>query len=477
MPRVGPSVVAGCFALAFVFSGPSDARADDAPSPSPSAPAPPMPPPPPGLGSKHRLSDDDYARKEDGGYFTGVPLFAYDPNFGYGFGARAYYYYDGHRGDPLFAYTPYLHRLIVQAFISTAGAQDQLIDYDAPSIFGPLWRARATLEYEAANAWPYYGIGTRSLAPLSFPGQPGVTFSSANAYGRATSAVQPNGTTYALYNLFGFQRPTLQLGLERLLLGGVVRPFIGLGFSYARITDYTGKQTDATAPNGATVQAPEATTFLAADCAAHRVLGCNGGFDNVLRLALSIDTRDFEPDPNSGVYTELSTEFATSALGSQFDYVRAMLSVRGFYSPIPKVTDLVLAVRELYEIQTTGTPFFSQETLPFIDDNHAGLGGFRTLRGFAQNRFVGPVIVLSNYEVRWTFVKFRALGQGFGIMAVPFMDIGRVFDNVKQTTFADWKRTQGGGIRIAWNEATIIMCDFGVSDEGTGLYVNFNHIF
>lgn len=170
--------------------------------------------------------------------------------------------------------------------------------------------------------------------------------------------------------------------------------------------------TNATAPNGATVRAPEATTFLAADCAAHRVLGCNGGFDNVLRLALSIDTRDFEPDPNSGVYTELSTELATRALGSQFDYVRAMLSVRGFYSPIPKVADLVLAARGLYEIQTSGTPFFSQEMLPFIDDNHAGLGGFRTLRGFAQNRFVGPVIVLTNYEVRWTFVKFHALKRG-----------------------------------------------------------------
>jgi hemolysin activation/secretion protein len=154
-----------------------------------------------------------------------------------------------------------------------------------------------------------------------------------------------------------------------------------------------------------------------------------------------------------------------------------MLSVRAFYSPVPKVTDLVLAARVLYEIQTSGTPFFSQETLPFIDDNHAGLGGFRTLRGFAQNRFVGPVIGLTNYEVRWTFVKFRVLGQGIGVMAVPFMDIGRVFDNVSQTTLAGWKRTEGGGLRIAWNEATIIMMDFGVSSEGTGLYLNFNHIF
>lgn len=62
-------------------------------------------------------------------------------------------------------------------------------------------------------------------------------------------------------------------------------------------------------------------------------------------------------------------------------------------------------------------------------------------------------------------------------MAVPFLDIGRVFDNVRQTTFAGWKRTQGGGLRVAWNEATIIMIELGVSEEGTGLYINFNHIF
>jgi hemolysin activation/secretion protein len=115
--------------------------------------------------------------------------------------------------------------------------------------------------------------------------------------------------------------------------------------------------------------------------------------------------------------------------------------------------------------------------MPFIDDNHAGLGGFRTLRGFRQNRFVGPTIVLTNYEIRYTFVHFRVLKQGFALMVVPFMDIGRVFDNPGQTTLSGWARTQGAGFRIAWNEATIIMIDYGVSDEDSGLYVNFNHIF
>jgi hemolysin activation/secretion protein len=157
--------------------------------------------------------------------------------------------------------------------------------------------------------------------------------------------------------------------------------------------------------------------------------------------------------------------------------MRVMFSVRGFYSPFPRYADLVLAARGVYEVQTKGTPFFSQTLMPFIDDNHAGLGGFRTLRGFAQNRFVGPIIALTNYEVRWTFAKFHVLGEGFGLILAPFIDIGRVFDNVGQTSLADWQRSQGAGLRIAWNEATIIMFDYGFSNEDSGLYLNFNHIF
>jgi hypothetical protein len=468
---------------AWIFVGltiPSTAAADEptGASGSPSARAVPSTPPP-GVAAKQHLSDEDYARKVQGGYFTGVPLFAYDPNLGFGFGGRLYYYYDGYRDNPLFAYTPYLDRVFAQAFATTGGAQDHLIDYDAPALPDADYRVRATLEFEAAQDWPYFGTGTRSMAPLSFPGAPGRTFAKMSDYTNAASAIQANGTTYARYNLYDFQRPVMQLALERNLLGGVLRSLVGANISYVKLHDYTGElvPTGAQDSSGHTLHAPEAQTLLAADCASGRLLGCGGGWDNVLRLALSIDTRDFEPDPNSGVYAELSGEYGTKALGSQYQYMRLMLSVRGFYSPIPRYADLVLAVRGLYEIETSGTPFFSESLLPFIDDDHAGLGGLKTLRGYAQNRFVGPVMTLTNYEVRWTFAKFHLLKQGVALIAVPFVDMGRVFDNVGQTTLRGWKRTQGGGLHVAWNEATVLLIDYGFSDEDSGLYLNFNHMF
>jgi hypothetical protein len=55
--------------------------------------------------------------------------------------------------------------------------------------------------------------------------------------------------------------------------------------------------------------------------------------------------------------------------------------------------------------------------------------------------------------------------------------MGRVFDRVSETSLKHWARGQGAAFRVAWNEATIISMDYGFSEEDTGLYVTFNHIF
>src|SRR6186713_2217301 len=118
---------------------------------------PARPAPPPGFDSKQPLSPDDYARKNEGGYFTGLPLFNFDPNTGFGFGARAYYYYNGAKSDPLFAYTPYLHRVFLQAFVSTRGLQFHWLDYDAPAVAGSSYRIRAQAIYARNTDQHFFG--------------------------------------------------------------------------------------------------------------------------------------------------------------------------------------------------------------------------------------------------------------------------------------------------------------------------------
>jgi hypothetical protein len=462
-PRASFGVACALFVASFAsFS--SRAAADE------------IPPPPPGFGSKQHLSEEDYAKKKEGGYFTGLPLANYDPNTGFGFGARLYYYWDGEKKDPLFAYTPYEHRFFANAFFTTGGLQFHWLDYDAPAIAGSPWRIRSQLIYERNTNRNYFGIDTRAQGSLSFPGDPR-NFSSFDKYADAQSRVQPDGTTYGNYDKMFFERPIWVMGVERSLIGGLMRSIFGFQFSDARIEDYTGKLTDAKDASGADVKAPEAPTRLRLDCDAHRIVGCPGGWDNTLRVGLAFDSRDFEPDPNNGIFADVEADFGTRYLGSEYDYVRLMMAARGYYSPIPKLADLVLAARGVYEVQSQGAPFFSMDIFPFTEDPRAGMGGLRTLRGFKQDRFVGHVMAMSNFEIRWTFAQTKILGQRFAFIGVPFLDMGRVFDTMRDTSFQHWNRAQGAGLRIAWNLATIIMVDYGVSEEDSGLYINFTHIF
>jgi outer membrane protein assembly factor BamA len=221
----------------------------------------------------------------------------------------------------------------------------------------------------------------------------------------------------------------------------------------------------------------EAPTRLATDCAAGKVVGCGGGRDDFLRLGISYDTRDFEPDPNSGVFVDAAIDAGTVALGSQFDYVRFMIAARGYWSPIADKADLVVAGRAVFEAQTKGAPFFSMDTFPFTEDPRAGLGGHRTMRGFKQDRFVGSVMTLANLELRWTFTRFVVWKQKLALIVAPFVDVGRPYDDLSQLQLTGWRGDYGGAFRIAWNLATIITVDYGRSSEDSGFFVNFNHIF
>jgi hypothetical protein len=428
-----------------------------------------LPAPPDWLRWKRQLAPDDLARKNEGGYVTGLPLWNYDPNTGYGFGARAYYYDNGARDDALFAYTPYRYRLFLQGFASTGGLQYHWLDLDAPYIGATPYRVRGQLIYARAKLKTYFGVGARTMDELTFPGS-SRTYGSYADYQRDLDRVTAVGTTYSLYNLVDVEQPLLITSIERELFGGRLRPFFGLGFSYTTLRDYTGQEVEA-------IEAPSAPTRLRDDCASGVVVGCKGGWDNTVRFAIAFDTRDFEPDPNAGVFADAALQLGTAALGSEYDYSRFLVAVRHYDSPMPTVADLVVAWRAMFMVQTRGAPFFSMNNLPFTEDTRYGLGGLRTLRGFKQDRFIGHVMTLANLELRWTFGRFEALGQEFAVMTTPFIDYGAVFDEVGDVELRDWRRAQGAGLRIAWNQATILMADYGFSDEDQGLYINFAHIF
>jgi|GEM_PF-181724 len=433
-----------------------------------------IPPPPPGFDFKRPLTPEDYKRKHEGGYFTGLPLANFDPNTGAGFGARAYYYFNGRSDNPLFGYTPYLHRLFIQGFATTKGLQFHWLDWDAPAIFGSAFRVRSQSVWYRNTSQHYYGLGTASMDALTFTGA-GQSYDTFAEYNSDLRAVRPDGTTLSRYDHVDLMRPISLLSIERTFFNGLIRPLVGVAISHATIRDFTGRQVSADDENGGETEAEMGTTRYEEDCAT--LIGCEGGWDNYLRLGVSFDTRDFEPDPNSGAFVDAALDLGSAALGSEYDYARFLVAARYFWSPMPEVTDLVLAGRATFMAQTPGTPWFSQSTLPYTEDTRTGLGGLRTLRGYQQDRFVGQIVTLTNFEARWNFYRFHLGSEKFGLFLVPFLDMGRVYDNAKEVSFKNWARAQGAGFRISWNMATIISADYGFSEEDSGLYINFNHQF
>lgn len=476
------SSVASRFALCLAFgvahlTTTAAVRADEPQTvtPAPERPLPYF------MRNKRRMTASSVADKQEHGYFTGLPLINSDPDTGIGFGARVLHFDNGARDDVMFEATPYRHRAYAQAFFTTTGRQYHTLDFDAPYVQSSPYRLRASFVYEKNIAANYFGVGARSLDRLSFPGST-ERFARLDEYTSALRSVQPDGTAFTRFNQYILERPKLNATIERDFFGGVVRGLIGVSVAYASVRQWTGENVvaDDAASGAEGIEARQATTRLDGDCAAGRVIGCGGGLDNTLKLGVAYDTRDFEPAPGSGLFVELTGELSGKYTLSEYDWARVTLSPRAYVRPFPKLADLVIAGRLVGSVQSAGTPFFDLNQLSFADENRPGLGGLRTLRGFKQDRFVGPIVALATLELRWTFYEFAVkLGrrQHFGLMLAPFLDVGRVFDSMSDLELRRFRNGQGAGFRIAWNQATIIVLDYGVSREGSTLYVNFNHPF
>jgi outer membrane protein assembly factor BamA len=432
------------------------------------------------VSARGPLDPYELARKQEGVYPTVLPLIDSDPDTGFGLGAQGFLYWDGDRSDPLFAYAPYRHRLYAQLLATSNGYQHYEIGYDAPYLLDSALRLRAQIYYEKNIAANYFGRGASTMGDLGLSAAGGRTYSTFGDYTSALDQIRLGNVAYTLYNKYSLEDPTLATTLERSLAGGLVRVQLGFGGQYVKIRDYTGTRTQGDDPTtGATgMPATMGTTRLEEDCRAARIVGCGGGVNDTIKLGVALDTRDYEPDPNAGVFVDLTGELSNRYVGSDYDYARVTFSPRLFYSPLPRLADLVLAGRVVYSVQTDGVPFFAMNGLALTDQDRQGLGGLWTMRGYKQDRFVGPVSALANAEVRWTFAMLpRLLGEDFSLQLAPFVDVGRVFDHVGDFTFAGWRSGEGVGLHVLWNKATVIVIDYGVSSEDQGLYMDFGQQF
>ncbi len=205
-------------------------------------------------------------------------------------------------------------------------------------------------------------------------------------------------------------------------------------------------------------------------------MGYEGGWTNFARIGIALDTRDFEPDPNNGVYIDYAFEISDGALGSEYDYFRSTTGLRGYVSPF---RNFVVAGRMAYTDSSGDVPFYEMSTFAFLLNRYNGLGGYRTLRGYMEDRFVAKTMTMGNLEMRYRFAEITPGGQRFAFKVIAFYDVGNVYDNavdpVDEPRWGDYKQAYGGGLVIAWNMNTIIHFYYGVSAEESAISINFMH--
>jgi len=137
----------------------------------------------------------------------------------------------------------------------------------------------------------------------------------------------------------------------------------------------------------------------------------------------------------------------------------------------------VLAERLTYTMQFGDVPFYSMATIPVTDGDFRGLGGYATLRGFVQNRFVGTAAALANTELRWTLGETTFLKQHLRLWRCHSWTRAACLIPCATRLSRVGKIDGGAGLRLAWELATVVSFDYGRSSEGSLFYMELGHQF
>lgn len=432
-----------------------------------------------------RIGDADLARKKEGTFLTAIPDLSSDPVTGFGFGARTNTYWNGERDNPLFPYTPYLARLKANAAYYTSNARELVLSVDIPYYKATRWRYKLDFKAQQNPANLYFGSSENTLGALRLPsaGAGGNTYSTFKQYDKARKTLRPGMggeahlVTDALSNRFMESELMLNLKADYALGKGKWRVMAGYEIQSLRYHTFEGTMADAIDAAGNKTEAPNGTSLLRRDFAEGKVYGLDGGWVSLIQAAIIYDTRDFEPDPTKGIYAELGNEFSAPAIGSAFAFNKLFLQGR-VYQKIPVGPRTVFAARVAAgNIFGDKAPFFEFQDQWSPDGSINALGGKQSLRGFRANRFLARSMWFANMEVRARFAEANFLKQHFSFAMAPFFDAGTVRDHWQDLNLTNIRYAYGAGVRMGWNQSTILSLDYGISKEDKLLFFGLGQVF
>ncbi len=401
--------------------------------------------------------------------FGGVPVVAYDQDVGFKYGIvlNLYHYGDGTR------YPLYDHSLYLEWSRTTKGSGINQLIWDTDKLIP---NVRTTLEasYLTEQTLDFYGFNG-SKAYFDYP------------------LMNKDDAGYLSTGFYRLERKMLRLRAD--FVGDIIKDrlnwFAGLEYYNNKVASVDKEK----------LGMPDVTTLYEYYTKEWNIIAqdqAEGGQQTLIKAGVIYDTRDNEPNPMKGIWTEAMVLFAPKGLSNtDYGYTRLSITHRQYFTLIPR--DLNFAYRLSYQAKLGGTmPFYM---LPFVFnsppwDTKNGLGGAKNIRGVMRNRVVGDDFFYGNLELRWKFIHFQFLKQNVYLALAGFLDGGMVTDDydidisaVPQEwmyLFPDRKESlhlsTGGGFHFAMNQNFIITVDYGFplneQDGPNGaLYINLNFLF
>ncbi|EJL6342875.1 BamA/TamA family outer membrane protein [Vibrio cholerae] len=188
------------------------------------------------------------------------------------------------------------------------------------------------------------------------------------------------------------------------------------------------------------------------DAAAELKPGVNSGS----LIGLEYDTRDFEPNPQSGSYINLEWSDYRDRYGSDFDYQQWVFNLRHYQ----RLTPQTIFAMEWFNQSFTGE-------VPWFD--HAMLGDDQRMRGYYQGQYRDKHFATAQFEIRHSFNARHGMVAwlGSGSTASQFADLAE----------SEWLPTLGVGYRFAFKARINVRIDLGVGKQNNGFYFQINEAF
>ncbi|HTH65559.1 MAG TPA: BamA/TamA family outer membrane protein [Gemmatimonadales bacterium] len=294
---------------------------------------------------------------------------------------------------------------------STQGSYLVEVDAQAPALWEG-WRVAVTLDALRANRLGYFGIGN-------------------DTHFDTDSNTPFTPYFYRVSRTSDLARLTLQrrlIGPLRLLAGGT------LEHTTFRILPGDG--------------------LFARDRAAG-IADSSPWNDAALRAGLVVDTRDNEIDPHTGILAE-------ALIATAQRYNRTTVGVQAYVHPTERI---MLAGRVVGE-RMSGAPSISvMQVIESSARPYVGVGGYRSLRGYYDSRFIGPDKLLGGLEARYALLYAPTILE---VKLVGFYDVGRVFGsgNAFQLTTRGLHSSAGGELMIRFGRNGVLVAGAGFGSDG-----------